>query len=280
MRKYGPIFWYNQRVKLIKKIFIIFTKKYQDMFGKYYLGIITMGLTIGNLSQAKAQIPSGIYVSEQKVAGKTVHREIKANDSYIIYTEYETGPANFIRTMGGHYTTTGTGKEHRDTLKVKLEFNSDFKQDGTRELSFPFSLDNKALTIYADPEITFLRQEDTAQALDGPWLFATRGPDDGQNRRGDESPRKTLKFLMDGTFQWIAYNTDTMEFFGTGGGTFTSRDGKYVEHIRFFSRDNSRSGPKLEFDYEIKGDDWHHKGKNSKGEPLYEIWAKRGSNAS
>lgn len=245
------------------------------MYTKCFLVLIIMSLTIGNLCKVKAQIPSGVYISEQQEAGKTVHREIKANDSFIIYTEYEIGPANFIRTIGGRYATTGTGSENKDTLKVKLAFNSDFKLDGIRELSFPFSFNNKALTIYADPEITFLQKERTAQDLDGAWLFATRGPDDGQQRRGEGNPRKTLKFLMDDTFQWIAYNTDTMEFFGTGGGTFTSKDGKYVENIQFFSRDNTRSGAKLEFDYEIKGDDWHHKGKTSKGEPLYEIWTRR-----
>jgi hypothetical protein len=66
-----------------------------------------------------------------------------------------------------------------------------------------------------------------------------------------------------------------MKFSGTGGGSFTSENGKYVESIEFFSRDNTRVGAVLEFKYELKGDDWHHTGLNSKGEPMYEIWAKR-----
>jgi hypothetical protein len=66
-----------------------------------------------------------------------------------------------------------------------------------------------------------------------------------------------------------------MEFFGTGGGAFTSDNGKYVENIEYFSRDDSRVGAKLKFDYETKKGDWHHTGRNSKGEPLYEIWSRR-----
>ncbi|MGB3144525.1 MAG: hypothetical protein WBB24_10480, partial [Maribacter sp.] len=112
-------------------------------------------------------------------------------------------------------------------------------------------------------------------ALDSAWLFATRGPDTGQDRRGEESARKTLKFLKDGTFQWIAYDTDTMKFSGTGGGNFTSSNGVYTENIEFFSRDNARVGASLKFNYELKDDDWYHTGKNSKGEPMFEIWSRR-----
>ena len=113
------------------------------------------------------------------------------------------------------------------------------------------------------------------QDLDGKWLFATRGPDEDQERRGEENPRKTLKILKDGRFQWIAYQTETMKFSGTGGGSFTSEDGKYTENIEFFSKDDSRVGATLKFNYDLKENDWHHTGKNSKGEPMYEIWTKR-----
>jgi len=80
---------------------------------------------------------------------------------------------------------------------------------------------------------------------------------------------------MDGRFQWIAYHTETFKFSGTGGGSYTSKDGIYTENIEFFSRDNARVGASLKFGYEINGNDWHHTGKNSKGEPMYEIWQKR-----
>jgi hypothetical protein len=84
-----------------------------------------------------------------------------------------------------------------------------------------------------------------------------------------------LKFLKDGTFQWIAYDTESFRFSGTGGGSYSYNDGVYTEHIEFFSKDNSRVGASLNFNYKLNGDDWQHTGNNSKGEPMHEIWAKR-----
>tara|TARA_R110000764_G_scaffold4148_5_gene17288 strand:+ start:589 stop:834 length:246 start_codon:yes stop_codon:yes gene_type:complete len=80
---------------------------------------------------------------------------------------------------------------------------------------------------------------------------------------------------MDNTFQWIAYDTESFKFSGTGGGSYSSLNEIYKEQIEFFSKDNSRVGAELEFNYKLKGNDWHHTGKNSKGEPMYEIWSKR-----
>ena len=76
-------------------------------------------------------------------------------------------------------------------------------------------------------------------------------------------------------FQWTAINTETGEFFGTGGGYYTFKDGKYTEHIEFFSRDASRVGSSLTFDAELKNGDWHHSGMSSKGDPIYEIWSRK-----
>jgi len=112
--------------------------------------------------------------------------------------------------------------------------------------------------------------------LEGPWLFSGRERD-GEIQRRDNSnqPRKTMKLLSNSRFQWIAFNTETKQFFGTGGGTYSLVDNKYVENIGFFSRDDSRVGAALEFQFDIDGNDWHHRGKNSSGEFMYEIWSKR-----
>ena len=84
-----------------------------------------------------------------------------------------------------------------------------------------------------------------------------------------------MKLLSGTRFQWIAYNTETKQFMGTGGGTYSTVYGKYKENIEFFSRDDSKAGLKLEFDYEIIDGDWNHKGFSSKGDPLHEIWSQR-----
>ena len=85
----------------------------------------------------------------------------------------------------------------------------------------------------------------------------------------------TIVIRSNGRFQWIAYDIDKKGFYGTGGGVFTSEDGNYIENIEFFSRDSTRVGHSLEFAYEVKGGDWHHKGFSSKGDPKYEIWTQR-----
>lgn len=110
--------------------------------------------------------------------------------------------------------------------------------------------------------------------LSGAWLFAGRMTENGIEKR-TPGPRKTMKILSGTRFQWIAYNNETKEFFGTGGGTYTTADGKYTETIEFFSRDNSRVGAKLEFNFSMPDGDWRHSGKSSKGDPIDEIWSKR-----
>ncbi|MFS4493022.1 hypothetical protein [Maribacter sp. 2308TA10-17] len=212
-----------------------------------------------------AQITKGVYLFEDG----NVQHELKVAENYVIHSVYEKSPAKFIKTLGGLYTT------ENDHLKLKLEFNSDYQKDSLKTLDIPMQLEGNNLVLGGESKMVFEPQEVNAQDLDGTWLFATRGPDKGQERRGDSRARKTLKFLLNGRFQWIAYHTETFKFSGTGGGSYSAKDGVYTENIEFFSRDNSRVGASLEFNYEVKGDDWHHTGKNSKGEPMYEIWGRR-----
>lgn len=226
-------------------------------------------LTFGHTTFMYAQIPTNVYFFHEQSDGKTVHHELKINGNYLIQNIYETNPNKFIRTIGGYFTV------HQDTLKVDLEFNSNYEKDSITEIAFPYTFEGDTLTLYTEPQQVYVATEHIDQELDGHWLFATRGPDNGQERRDDTNARKTLKVLQDNTFQWIAYHTETMKFSGTGGGYFSSEDGEYIEKIQFFSRDDSRVGAELKFNYELKDGDWHHTGKNSKGEPMYEIWARR-----
>ncbi|MBC2838484.1 hypothetical protein [Robiginitalea sp. SC105] len=221
----------------------------------------------GAISQA--QITPGAYKAVE-MHGDTVRNYLLlVSDDYLIHTIYDSKPAHFIGTMGGFHTTQG------DTLRVSLEFNTDFAQTGEKV--------HKASIGYADGDLIFNENWDRpykkepalGQPLDGAWLFATRGPDTGQERRGNDTPRKTLKFLLDGYFQWVAYNSETMDFMGTGGGLYAADQGTYTEVIRFFSRDDSRVGAELNFQFERQGPDWHHTGNNSRGEPMYEIWSLR-----
>lgn len=213
-----------------------------------------------------AQIPTGVYNYTERSKGKTTIHELKMKDGYLIYAAYDTDPSKFIKTMGGFYTA------QNDTLHFRLEFHSDYDNDPVTRKRFSYRMEGKDLVL---DHKTYMAQPQVEQPLDGIWLFAARGPDTAQERRGDNNPRKTLKVLLDGHFQWIAYNTETLEFFGTGGGRYTAENGTYTEDIVFFSRDNTRAGAQLQFNYALQGNDWHHKGESSKGEPMYEIWARR-----
>jgi hypothetical protein len=83
-----------------------------------------------------------------------------------------------------------------------------------------------------------------------------------------------MKVLSGKYFQWAAFNYETKQFMGTGGGGYSLKDGAYTENIRYFSRDNSRSGMSLTFECRLDGTDWYHKGKGTTGNPVSEVWEK------
>ena len=216
-----------------------------------------------------AQIPANVYHFEEKSSDGTLHHELKLDSDYFVHTIYRQSPAEFIKTLGGFYTITD------NNLMVQLEFNSDYKKDKISNLKIPFKLKNGTLILEKPKQMIFTPTGHGPQDLDGKWLITGRVTDQGEERRDTSRPRKTMKYLLNGHFQWIAYNTETFEFFGTGGGTYDATNGKYTENIMYFSRDNSRVGATLSFNYELNGNDWYHTGKSSKGDPLNEIWTKR-----
>ena len=73
-------------------------------------------------------------------------------------------------------------------------------------------------------------------------------------------------------FQWAAFNYETKQFMGTGGGIYSLKDNIYTENIQFFSRDNSKVGISLSFACKLEGADWYHKGKGTTGNPVSEVW--------
>ncbi len=216
-----------------------------------------------------AQISSGVYLATETLESGTRNYRLMVSDNYMVHTVYDSSPAHFIQTQGGFFTIA------EDSLVVNLEFNSAFETNGEKVHKVTYGFVDGKLIFNGNEARPYRQEPKLSQALDGAWLFATRGPDTGQDRRGDENPRKTLKFLMDGHFQWIAYHTESMRFMGSGGGRYAADNGAYIEAIQFFSRDDSRVGAELSFEFERKGNDWHHQGLNSKGEPMYEIWAIR-----
>jgi len=201
-------------------------------------------------------IQAQVYTFQTNQNGKRVTHRILMDQSYLVETQFVSDPPEFILTRGGFYSKEG------EAFIVNFEFNSNFEKDRIKQLVMNRSKD-------------WTKTSKKTMDLNGKWLMAGRMTDQGQQRRDISRPRKTMKFLLDGYFQWIAFNTETLDFFGSGGGYYTTENGKYTEHIEYFSRDNSRVGAVLPFEYSLKGSDWHHQGFSSKGDPMHEIWSLR-----
>jgi len=186
--------------------------------------------------------------------------------SWYVYGVYT--PKKFISAGGGTWEMTAKGITETyefhtvdpDLVGTTLEHRFKGNHDGDR-----------VVLKTGSGDLEWNRVDDGSNDMFGAYRFKSRMRN-GEMSKMRTGPRKTMKVLSGTRFQWAAINTETKEFFGTGGGTYTSKDGKYTENIEFFSRDNSRVGASLEFDYEIKDGDWHHSGKSSKGDPMYEVW--------
>lgn len=189
-------------------------------------------------------------------------------DGYIAEAFYNVERKEFVRTFGGSWSVDG------NTFTLTYEFSSnDSTRVGTSR-DIVFDLRGDTITFEGDQRVWSRIDNGQKGNLSGAWLFAGRERD-GEMTRREPGPRKTMKILSDTRFQWIAYNSETGQFFGTGGGTYTARDKEYNENIEFFSRDSSRVGASLSFEFGIVNGEWDHKGLSSKGDPIHEVWALR-----
>ena len=191
------------------------------------------------------------------------------SEAYTVMTTYQSETGEFITTKGGSW------KASDGVVQRKIEFDSKNPQSVGSETRYGFSIEGNNLNIEGS-DITYKRIDDgTPGALNGAWLMSGRVVDGKNQIRDTSGPRKTMKILSGTRFQWIAYNTETQQFMATGGGTYTTINGQYTENIDFFSRDGSRVGMELKFNYDLVDGNWHHSGKSSKGDPIDEIWSKR-----
>ncbi|NSL88006.1 membrane or secreted protein [Chitinophaga sp. Mgbs1] len=202
-----------------------------------------------------------------KAAANGVNQVLLITPDYFSITAYE--EKKFLFTMGGTWRSGGSGQ-----VEVKVEFNTDEKSQVGAETTAPVELENGQLVTYqGGAKTTWTRIDNGTGPLAGYWKITGR-ESDGKMNTITPGARKTVKILSGTRFQWIAINTDTGEFFGTGGGTYTFQDGAYTENIDFFSRDNTRVGASLSFKGKVEGNSWDHSGLSSKGEAIHEIWSK------
>ena len=221
----------------------------------YLHAILYGGLLIG-------QDLSGAWSSSQ---GK-IQSVLIITQNHFSITRYESEPAIFISTSGGIW----------DKVDDKVIMNWEFDTSSPEKVG----TQTTANLIQSKNNIqwkgTFWISIDKGQpgALQGAWPITGR-ESGGIISERIPGARRTMKILSGTQFQWIAYNIKTKEFFGTGGGTYQTINGQYTEEISYFSRDSSRVGAQLQFEFKLIDGKWHHSGKSSKGKPIYEIWSKR-----
>lgn len=187
-------------------------------------------------------------------------------DDYFSTATFDLAGKKFINTRGG------TALVANSKMSGVIEFNTANKSEVKSAYNYDIRVKGKKLNMPVDGIAKeWERVDDGTDALSGNWKITGR-EQEGKMVAMRPGARKTIKILSGTRFQWAAINSETGEFFGTGGGHYTFKDGKYTENIEFFSRDASRVGASLSFDAALKEGKWHHSGLSSKGDKIYEIW--------
>ncbi len=202
-----------------------------------------------------------------KNTSDTTNTLILATENYVTITEYSEPGNRFIQAWGGKYELSKT-----DELFVEVTFHTKKPELVGSTISNNIEIKKKSLSLL---DKSFEKSKSgKPDALSGLWRISSILRE-GQMTEMPKGPRKTLKIMAGGYFQWFAINSVTSEFFGTGGGIYSLDNNKYTEEIMFFSRDNTRSGSKLSFDANVNEKSWTHSGKSSKGADLKEVWDKQ-----
>ena len=211
---------------------------------------------------------------------ETVNGEVLAHrgvllleQPYAFYTEFDVQNKKFVGSQGGAI----------QIMANKMSFTSEFdtwdsNHIGTvYEITASLKANRVTLDFVADDQsfqMGLLSIDRGERDLAGAWRITDR------MRNGEMSAmtlgaRKTIKMITGSRFQWVAFNPETKQFSGTGGGTVVLENGKYNEHIEFFSRNPDRVGADLSFEYKVNGDKWDHSGLSSTGNPIREIWTRQ-----
>lgn len=228
--------------------------------------LICTFLSFGIKAQSLIGAWEGYHTSEN---GEEIKSVVIFSDGYQVISYYDSKTGKFISTNGGTWKLIG------DTMTEKVEFDSDNSERVGSEISFDVFIKDSIMGIVGS-EMKFKRIDNGAPGkLQGTWLMSGRIRDGETQLRDTSRPRKTMKILSGTRFQWIAFNTETKQFMATGGGVYTTTNGEYSENIEFFSKDDSKVGIGLKFNYSLVGDKWHHSGLSSKGDPIHEIWSVR-----
>lgn len=193
---------------------------------------------------------------------------ILVTDQILSLTQFETASHKLLATYGGTYRINGM------EIEVLQEWNSkDSLQVGqSKKLSVEW---RKGNVLIDQVSYTSMDKGEPGK-IKGNWIIVGNFSNDVLSRRPNPFyPRRTMKIHTGNAFQWIAYNVLTKQFFGTGGGWYTTQGNVYTEEIVFFTKASSSIGKKLPFEFQIQDGIWRHKGQKSTGGPMDEAWSRR-----
>jgi len=192
---------------------------------------------------------------------------------YVFISSFNVESKEFFESQGGMIEILG------NTINYTVEFHT---ADGNEiGKSYQITTEINRNQLVASIEVDGLSQSVNYTRIDagnsdlaGAWRITERMRN-GEMQKMRLGSRKTIKMITGTRFQWVAFDPESKSFSGTGGGTVTLKEGKYTEHIEFFSRNSDRVGASLTFDYEVNGDRWVHSGLSSTGSPIKEIWTRQ-----
>jgi len=226
---------------------------------------ILFSLLVLNLSLGFSQNITGAWTRNLD----TAVQYLTVVDNYFTVATFNLQEKKFISTRGG------TAIVEKGKMSGTIEFNTVDRAEVKSSYSYDVKIKENTLMLPLEGNSKkWLKVDEATESLAGNWRIT------GREQAGTMTPikpaaRKTIKILSGTRFQWAAINMETGEFFGTGGGHYTFKDGAYTEHIEFFSRDASRVGASLSFKAEINNGEWHHSGLSSKGEKIHEVWSRK-----
>lgn len=100
----------------------------------------------------------------------------------------------------------------------------------------------------------------SAQSIDGAYKIVKAKYGTGDSSEFDIMHEHCIKVFKDGYWITAFFGNSLKPFGGTRGGTFTLKNGKYIEKMNFNSWDSTAVGKQFEFEYKLKDDYYVQKG--------------------
>lgn len=192
-------------------------------------------------------------------------------DEILSVTSYSLVDKKFNYSWGGKYSID------KKNIQLNYEWHSSDSLVVNTNAKISFVVNKKGLLSVGDLLSGLLRLDDGVSGdLFGAWIISGNYVNDIVSKRANPFlPRRTMKLISGKHFQWVSYNAVTKKFFDAGGGTQNTLNGKYTEHIEYFTKTAESIGKSLVFSYTILEGDWRHRGQKSTGGALDECWTKR-----